>query len=498
MPRPVVCSPAPGFYEARRMEEYEQYDGIGLAELVHKGEVRPEELLEAAITRIDRYDRLLSAVVTPMFDTARAAIQAGLPAGPFRGVPFLLKDLALAAVPGLPTRQGAVLFQDFIPEYEAEIVARYRRAGCVFIGKTATPELGLALTTESRLYRSTQNPWALGYSPGGSSGGAAAAVSAGYVPAANASDGGGSIRIPAAWCGLFGLKPTRARTPSGPVQGIGWAGLECVHALTRSVRDSAALLDATQGADVGAPFVAPPPVRPYLQEAQTPPGRLRIGIRAEPFTFNGPLHPDCQTALEDAVQLCTELGHILDNFSYDIEWERVRTATRLIVATDVRVTLEQRAHELGRRLHETEVEPDTWRLVEVSQTVSGADYLRALHTLYQTGRQFAHAMQGYDVVMTPTVPMPPVALGLMSPSTLEGLTERRQAPAFTQIANIAGNPAMSVPLCWNDAGLPIGIQFIGHYGDESVLFRLAGQLEQARPWYGRRPPLSRVPDKKTC
>jgi amidase len=478
------------------MEEYEQYDGMGLAELVHKGEVRPEELLEAAITRIDTHDRLLNAVVTRMFDTARAAIHAGLPAGPFRGVPFLLKDLALAAVPGVLTRQGAVLFQDFVPGYEAEIVARYRRAGCVCVGKTATPELGLALTTESRLYGPTQNPWALGYSPGGSSGGSAAAVAVGYVPAANASDGGGSIRIPAAWCGLFGLKPTRARTPSGPIQGSGWAGLECVHALTRSVRDSAVLLDATQGADIGAPFVAPLPARPYLQEARTSPGRLRIGIRTEPFTFNSTLHPDCQNALEDAVQLCTELGHVIDNFSYDIEWERVRNATRLIVATDIRVTLEQRAHELGRRLHEAEVEPDTWRLVEVSQTVSGADYLRALHTLYQTGRQFARAMQGYDVLMTPTVPMPPVVLGLLSPSNPAGLTERRQATAFTQIANIAGNPAMSVPLCWNDAGLPIGIQFIGHYSDEALLFRLAGQLEQARPWFNRRPPLSSSPDGK--
>jgi amidase len=496
MPRPAGCLLAPGSYETRRMEEYERYDGMGLAELLHKGEVCPEELLEAAITRIDTHDRLLNAVVTPMFDTARAAIHAGLPAGPFRGVPFLLKDLALAAVPGVLTRQGAVLFQDFVPGYEAEIVARYRRAGCVVIGKTATPELGLALTTESRLYGPTQNPWALGYSPGGSSGGAAAAVAAGYVPAANASDGGGSIRIPAAWCGLFGLKPTRARTPSGPVQGIGWAGLECVHAVTRSVRDSAALLDATQGADVGAPFVAPLPARPYLHEARTPPGRLRIGIRAEPFTFQSPLHPDCQNAFEDAVQLCTEIGHLLDTFSYAIEWERVRTATRLVVATDVRVTLEQRVHELGRRLHEAEVEPDTWRLVEVSQTVSGADYLRALHTLYQTGRQFARAMQGYDAVLTPTVPMPPVALGLMSPVNPAGLTERRQATAFTQIANIAGNPAMSVPLYWNDAGLPIGIQFIGHYGDEATLFRLAGQLEQARPWCNRRPPLVRAPDRK--
>ena len=294
------------------MDDYEQYDGLGLAALVRTGEVCAEELLEAAIVRIEAHNPLLNAVVTPMFDQARAAIRAGLPSGPFQGVPFLLKDLALAAVPGVPARQGAVLFKDFVPDYEAEIVVRYRRAGCVFIGKTATPELGLAPTTESRLYGVTRNPWDVGRSPGGSSGGSAVAVAAGYVPAANASDGGGSIRIPAAWCGLFGLKPTRARAPAGPAHGIGWAGLECVHVLTRSVRDSAALLDATHGADVGAPFVAPPPVRPYLEEVQRPPGRLRIALHAEPFTFHGRLHPDCHSALHNAVHLCAELGHIIE------------------------------------------------------------------------------------------------------------------------------------------------------------------------------------------
>ena len=479
------------------MDDYEQYDGLGLAALVRTGEVSPAELLEAAITRIEAHNPVLNAVVTPMFDEARAAIRAGLPPGLFQGVPFLLKDLAFTAVPGVRTRQGAALFQDFVPGYEAEIVTRYRRAGFVLIGKTATPELGLAPTTESRLYGVTRNPWDVERSPGGSSGGSAVAVAAGYVPAANASDGGGSIRIPAAWCGLFGLKPTRARTPEGPEHSLGWAGLECIHALTRSVRDSAALLDATQGADVGAPFVAPPPARPYLEEVQRPPGSLRIALRTAPFTFHGTLHPDCQSAMDNAVHLCAELGHIIEDWHYDINWELVRDATRRVVATEVCVTLTQRAQALGRALHEAEVEPETWRLVEVSQAMSAADYLGALHTLYTTGRQFCRAMQGYDMVLTPTVPMPPVALGLISPSNPAGLTARRQATAFTQMANIAGNPAMSVPLYWNDTGLPIGVQFIGHYGDEATLFRLAGQLEQARPWFSRRPPLSSHPDGNT-
>ena len=245
------------------MQDYEQYDGLGLAELVRKGEVSPEELLEAAVTRIEAHDHTLNAVVTPMFEQARAAIRAALPPGPFRGVPYFLKDLTLA-VPGVRMSQGASLFHDFVPGYESELVARYHHAGFLLCGKTATPELGLAPTTEARLFGPTRNPWDPGRSPGGSSGGSAVAVAAGYTPAASASDGGGSIRIPAAWCGLSGLKPTRARMPVGPEYGVSWAGLECTHALTRSVRDSAAILDATHGADLGAPFVVPPPARPYL------------------------------------------------------------------------------------------------------------------------------------------------------------------------------------------------------------------------------------------
>ncbi len=258
------------------MDSYETYDGLGLAALVRQREVSPEELLEAAIARIEAHDSTLNAVVIPMVDEARATIRAGLPDGPFRGVPFLLKDLALAATPGSPVTQGSTLFQDMVPDYEASLVTRYRRAGLVFVGRTASPELGLATTAETRLYGPTRNPWALNCSTGGSSGGAAAAVAAGYTPMANASDGGGSIRMPASWCGVFGLKPTRARTPAGPRQGIGWAGLECTHAITRSVRDSAALLDITQGGDLGAPFVAPPPALPYLDEVHTPPGNLRL------------------------------------------------------------------------------------------------------------------------------------------------------------------------------------------------------------------------------
>ncbi len=474
------------------MDTYERYDGLGLAALVRQGEGSPEALLEAAIARIEAHDATLNAVVIPMFDEARAAIRNGLPEGPFRGVPLLLKDLALNAVPGVRMPQGSALFHDVVPDYETSLMTRCRQSGLVFVGKTALPELGLATTTESQLFGPTCNPWDPHCSTGGSSGGAAAAVAAGYAPLANASDGGGSIRMPASWCGVFGLKPTRVRNPVGPMQGLGWAGLECAHAVTRSVRDSAALLDITQGADLGAPFVAPPPARPSLDEVSTPPGNLRLAVRSEPFTYGGvSLHPDCKDALDDAVQLCTELGHVVEPLTYHLDWEPVRDANRLVAATEIRYTLEQRARELGWEPREADVEPDTWRLAEISQRVSAADYLQALNLLYATGRTFAAAMQGYDAVITPTVPMPPVALDRMSSSSPDGIAERRVAISFTQMANIAGNPAMSVPLYWNGAGMPIGIQFIGRYGDEATLFRLAGQLEAARPWFDRRPELAR-------
>lgn len=473
------------------MDTYETYDGLGLAALVRQGKVSPEMLLEAAIARIEAHDASLNAVVIPMFDEARAAIRKGLPDGPFYGVPFLLKDLVVAAMPDVHMPQGSALFREMVPDYEATLVTRYRQSGLVFVGKTATPEFGLATTTESRLFGPTRNPWALHCSSGGSSGGAAAAVAAGYTPMANGSDGGGSIRLPASWCGVFGLKPTRVRNPAGPRHGLGWAGLECTHAITRSVRDSAALLDITQGADLGAPFVAPPPARPYLEEVSTPPGNLRLAMRSTPFTYSGvSLHPDCQAALDDAVQLCTELGHTVEPLHYQLDWEPVRDANRLVAATEIRLTIEQRARELGRELRETDVEPDTWRLAEISHMVRATEYLQALNLLYATGRTFAAAMQGYDAVITPTVPMPPVALDRMSSSSPEGMTERRVVISFTQIANIAGNPAMSVPLYWNDAGMPVGTQFIGRYGDEATLFRLAGQLEAARPWFDRRPVLA--------
>src|SRR5262245_13744580 len=302
------------------VQDYEDYDALGLADLVRAGDVTPTTLLDAAIERCEKRNPTVNAVVIPMLERARAALAAGLPEGPFRGVPFLLKDLHVS-LPGVRTTYGSRLFADFVPEVESEIAARYRRAGLVVFGKTHSPELGLSTTSESRLFGQTRNPWDLSRMAGGSSGGAAAAVAAGLVPAAHATDGGGSIRVPASCCGLFGLKPTRGRTPVGPELGEGWSGMSAQHAVTRSVRDRAALLDAAAGPETGARYQAPAPARPFVEEVGAPPGRLRVGVTRQPYTTTRPLHPDCVAAVDDAAKLLGDLGHHVEEVELKIDPE---------------------------------------------------------------------------------------------------------------------------------------------------------------------------------
>ena len=472
------------------MEDYERYDGLGLAELVARGECSAAELIEAAIARTEQRDPAIGAVVIPMFEAARAAAQAGPAnaAAPFGGVPFLLKDLHLA-LPGVRLCNGSQLFADHIPEVESELVARYRRAGLIIFGKSHSPELGLTTTTESRLFGQTRNPWNPAHTAGGSSGGAAAAVAAGLLPLANASDGGGSIRIPASCCGLFGLKPTRGRTPHGPLSGEGWSGMSTVHAITRSVRDSAALLDATAGPDAGAPYAAQPPQRPWLEEVPRAPGRLVIAMREE--TWNGaPVHPDCSEALRDAAALCEELGHEIVPAQGHFDAEALRSASLTIIGTQTRALLEARAAALGRALQQDDVEPGTWAVAEIGAARSATDYARALNTIHAAGREMAASFSACDLLLTPTMAAPPARLGVLSLSNPDGNAQNaalQQAIGFTQLINITGNPAMSVPLWWTGAGLPIGVQFTAPLDDEAQLFRLAGQLEAARPWAERRP-----------
>ena len=470
-------------------EQYASYDALGLAERVRTGEATPADLLDTALARLESQNPTLNAVVIPMLDEARASLSAGLPDGPFRGVPFLLKDLYLQ-YEGVRTTNGCRLFEHHVADHDSELVARYKRAGLVIFGKSASPEFGLTTTTESKLFGVTRNPWNLEHTTGGSSGGAAAAVAAGILPAAHASDGGGSIRIPAACCGLFGLKPTRGRMPFGPEVGEGWSGMSTMHAVTRSVRDSAALLDASAGPDLGAPYCAPPIARPYLEEIGADPGRLRIALLGE--TFNGtPTHADCRAAAEDAAKLCEQLGHHVEEASLPIDMESMGVASQSIMAGNLLSVLEDRAAGLGRPFGPEDVENVTFLMTETVRNRGASDYARSIRTIHAAGRQVERFLQDYDLILTPTMGAPPRRIGVLSLSNpdLEEFTTAVFASAgYTQLFNASGHPAMSVPLQWNGAGLPIGVQFAGRLGDEAGLFRLAAQLEAARPWFDRRPP----------
>jgi Asp-tRNA(Asn)/Glu-tRNA(Gln) amidotransferase A subunit family amidase len=465
--------------------DYDARDALGLAEWVRKGDVTPRELLEIAIARVEERNQQINAVVIRMFEEARRAVENGLPDSPLRGVPFLIKDLHARMT------NGSRLFADFVSEQDCEMVARYRRAGLVLFGRSASPEFGITTSTESVLFGPTRNPWRTTHSAGGSSGGAAAAVAAGILPAAHASDGGGSIRIPAACCGLFGLKPTRARNPAGPAVGEGWSGMSGAHAITRSVRDSAALLDATQGPELGAPYWAPPAQRAFLEEVRADPGRLRIALQLD--SFNGArVHADCVQAARDAAELCIALGHEVEEARLEVDAAVFGSATQVVIAANLWAELADRAATLGRELAADDVEPGTYALAAEARRVDASEYARSIVTLHAVGRQVARFFERYDVILTPTLATPPLELGrlALTNTDFERLTQDITATVgFTQVFNAAGNPAMSVPLHWNAEGLPIGVQFAGRFGDEATLFRLAGQLESARPWFDRRPAL---------
>jgi amidase/6-aminohexanoate-cyclic-dimer hydrolase len=470
---------------------FDKYDGLGLAELIRKKEVSANEVLDVVIARAEERNPKLNAIVTRMYDQARAAIAAGLPAGPFTGVPYLLKDLGVLYT-GAPTNSGSKFWDGFVADHDSEIVARYKRAGLVIFGKTNTPELGLAPSTEPRRHGPTRNPWKTTHGAGGSSGGAAAAVAGGILPMAHATDGGGSIRIPASCCGLFGMKPTRARNPMGPDAGEGWGGASVGHAVTRSVRDSAALLDATSGPDVGDPYWAPSPAGPFLAEVGNAPGQLRIALMTTPF--NGqPVAPVCADAARAAAKLCESLGHRVEEARPDVDGEALGQATRIIIGANVRATLEARASVVGRPLTESDVERMTWTFASAGGNASAWEYARSMHYVHATGRRIARFFTTYDVLLSPTMCQPPYALGVMDMSTTDDkayLGAVLSSIGFTSMFNSAGNPAMSVPLAWSPDGLPIGVQFAGRFGDEATLFRLGAQLEAAQPWADRRPAAS--------
>ena len=467
-------------------------DALGQAELVRRGDVQPIELVDAVIDRIERLNPRLNAVVTKMYEQAREAAAVGAPGGPFQGVPFLLKDLG-ATYGGVRQTSASKALEDFVPEADSELVVRQKQAGLIIVGKTNTPEFGLTATTEPHLFGATRNPWNLEHTPGGSSGGSAAAVAARIVPMAHANDGGGSIRIPASCCGLFGLKPTRARNSPAPSMG---SILSCEHAVTLSVRDSAALLDATEGYVPGDPYAAPPKQRPYREELQTAPGRLRIAFtRKEPI--EKPLHPDCVHAVERAARLLESLGHDVEEAAPDIEIERYKKSFMTLWSARLARGIESIASMTGKPVRPELYEPVTWQLYEQGRRWSAKQYLEDENYVLSLGRLFADFLDSYDFWLTPTLGEPPPKLGVLHPPPDAPRPDAAAAVArnfafvpYTHLANVSGLPAMSVPLDWNEAGLPVGVHFVGRFGDEASLFRLAAQLERAQPWIHRVPPLA--------
>lgn len=492
-------------------EDYAKYDGLGLAELVRKTEVKPSELVEEAIRRIDQLNPQINAVIQKTYDLAREAAEGDLPDGPFKGVPFLLKDLTITLA-GVPTCNGSRFHRHFVPDHDSELVKRHKASGVIILGKTNTPEYGLVPFTEPELFGPSNNPWDLSRNTGGSSGGSSAAVATLMVPLAHASDGGGSIRIPAACCGVFGLKPTRGRTPLGPDIGDAWHGLDCEHVVSRTVRDSAAMLDATAGPDVGAPYYTPAPHHPFLDEVDSEPGKLRIAFSAKPL-LPGTVHEDCVKGLEATVKLCEELGHELIEATPQIDGHAFAKAFFAMVCGETRATIDEAADLLDRKATAAEFETATWAIGLLGTKISAAEFAHAVRYLKLSARQIGQFFEEYDVLLTPVLARPPVVTGELQPqgaeaSAMKILSRLNAASLLNAVAridvlaeqifefipytppfNATGQPAMSVPLYWNDQGLPIGMHFVGRYGDEATLFRLAGQLERAQPWFDRVPPI---------
>jgi amidase len=489
--------------------EFDKYDGLGLGELVRTRQVSPSELVEEAIRRIEAYNPKINAVIYKMYEQARKAAQGEVPDGPFKGVPFLQKDMH-ATVAGVPTCCGTRMLKDIPQPHDSEMVRRYRAAGVIMLGKTNVPEFSILPYTEPEVFGPTNNPWDLTRTVGGSSGGSAASVAARLVPLAGGADGGGSIRIPSSCCGVFGLKPTRGRTPTGPDVGDIWRGFAQEHVLTRSVRDSAAMLDAIAGPDVGAPYWASAPERPYLQEVTTEPGRLRIAFTAKPF-LGHEVHPDCLKGLEETVHLLEQLGHEVVEAAPEIDREAFAIAFITMLAAETRAEIDWAAKMAGRKTRYGDFEAGTAALALLGQAFPAGEYARALNYLFTAGRGIGCFFEDYDVLLTPTLAEPPFLTGALQPSSSEqfmikavgglnaawllnalGVIKPLAAKTFdfmpcTAVFNVTGQPAMSVPLHWNEAGLPIGMQFVGRFGDESTLFRLAGQLERAKPWAQRVP-----------
>jgi amidase len=469
--------------------EYSNYDGLGLAELVRTKDVTPLELVDAAIERIERHDARLNAVVHTAYDEARRTAAGPLPDGPFRGVPFLIKDL-YCPVAGWPMTNGSRWFGRTISTEDDELVRRYRASGMVLLGKTNTPEFGITGTSESAYLGPCRSPWNPAHIAGGSSGGSAAAVGAGMVPMAHASDGLGSIRIPAACCGLVGLKPTRDRNPIRTPE-RGGISFSVNHIVSRTVRDCAAMLDWT-GRPLAHAFFAPPPkAGPYLDELARPPARLRMAFYGDPPSATT-LHPDVARTLADTVRLLGELGHEVVERPLDVDWRALYRAQGVWGAGNFAAMMAEHTAILGRGPEEGEIERLSRWIWDIGRTVTAETHVQAEHALKDAIPAILAHWDEIDVFLCPTMITPPPPIGHIDPVNLEPRElNRRQAKTFgfTPPFNFTGQPAISLPLGQSADGLPIGMMFAARYADEATLLRLAAQLEEARPWAGQRPPI---------
>jgi len=442
-----------------------------------------------------------------IYDLARKTLQEPLPEAPFTGVPFLLKDI-LEEFAGIPLTMGSKAFKNYVPTRDSEMVIRFKASGVVILGKTNTPEFGLMGVTEPEVHGPTRNPWNTEHTPGGSSGDSAAAVASGMVPLASGNDGGGSIRIPASCCGLFGLKPTRGRNPTGPEAGEIWQGAAVSHVITRSVQDSAAMLDATQGSDPGAPYVIPSPERPYLEEIESDPGSLKIAFNTS-SPIGAPVHPECVKAVEETARLLESLGHNVEEARPDIDGKALARSYITMYFGEVAADIEEMRILLGRKPKPRDVEALTWTTGLLGHAFTAGEFVTAKREWDIAARAMGRFHQNYDLYLTPTLAHPPVKIGALQPTPFEriamnvinalGLARLLKASGiadkmavtnlakmpFTQLANLTGQPAMSVPLHWTSDGLPCGVHFMAPFGDEATLFRLAAQLEKARPWFDK-------------
>ena len=485
-------------------KEYIQYDGLGLAGLVNSGEVSAKELLDAAVNQANTLNPKLNAIIHRFDERAYNAAKAGLPTGAFTGVPYLLKDLSFSLA-GEPITMGSRSV-NIISEQDSEIVKRMKASGVNTFGKTNTPEFGLIITTEPKAHGVAHNPFKKGYSTGGSSGGSAAAVTSGIVPMAGAGDGGGSIRFPAAWCGVFGMKPSRGRNPMGPAIGESWDGAATDHVITRSVRDSAAMLDATSGSEIGAPFVIAPPDGTFLQAAMRAPRPLTIALQKQPLVANTVVDKEVLAVLEQTVKQLEAMGHRVISAEPDINIEQFWHDFIVVVCAHTAFTIDNIERNFGSE-HIKNLEPQTYNMALLGRSLSAVDLVHAKHGWHDSQYQTGLLLEQYDMILSPTVPTAAVKHGVLPPSRMDellmrssgvlskglnmgkfafssGAIEKLSHPvlskmAFTLLGNITGLPTMSVPLGMSKKGLPIGMQFIGRMNDEATLFSLAGELERA-------------------